>query len=380
VNKQNIVWIIDGLGMGGAERLTIPYIQNLAREGFQLRVCVLQEKHGNHFAKVLMQMGIPVDLLSVKNLRDLTAIPRLVRYLRLHRASLVHTQLEFANTLGNIAAKLLRLPSLCTLHTIDEFPKGTKSFRRLKVMLWSLRHFCDRVITVSEELRKHHLAVSNSAPGSVITLYNGIDQSHPVMTDPEKHAALRRALGIPPNSLLLLTVAVLREPKGIQYMLAALPTILNAVPEAYYLIAGDGDYRSALEFTAKNLQISNRVVFAGYRDDIPDLLSISDVFVLPTLTEALPTVLAEAMAAGVPIIASAVGGIPEMVEDQINGILVPPRDIETLAKASIRMLSNRNEAQQMGDKGRMIAATKFDIQKQAHQLGVVYRELLESHG
>jgi glycosyltransferase involved in cell wall biosynthesis len=378
--KKNIVWMIDGLGMGGAERLTIPYLQYLANEGFQPRVCVLQERQGNHFAKVLTQMGIPVDLVPVKYLRDLTAIPRLVRYLRTHRTTLVHTQLEFSNTLGNIAAKLLQLPSLCTLHTIDEPARGTKAYRRLKVMLWSLRYFCDRVITVSDELRKHHLAGSKAAPGSVITLYNGIDQSPFRKLDPEKRTAVREELGIPLAAPLMLTVAVLREPKGIQYMLEAMPIILQAIPEAYYLIVGDGNYRSALEQISDNLNISSRVIFAGYREDIPGLLSTSNVFVLPTLTEALPTVLAEAMATGLPIIASAVGGIPEMVDDQINGILLPPKDPRKLATACIRVLTNCREAQEMGIKGQVIAATKFDIQEQARHLGLVYQELLQANG
>ena len=371
--------MIDGLGMGGAERLTIPYLRYLANEGFRPRVCVLQERQGNPFAKALTQMGIPVDRVPVNYLRDLTAIPRLVRYLRTHRTTLVHTQLEFSNTLGNIAAKLLRLPSLCTLHTIDEPARGTNTSRRLNVMLWSLRYFCDRVITVSEELRKHHLALSKAAPGSVITLYNGIDQSPYRKLDKEKRAAVREELGIPLAAPLMLTVAVLREPKGIQYMLEAMPIILQAIPEAYYLIVGDGTYRSALEQISDNLNISGRVIFAGYREDIPGLLSTSDVFVLPTLTEALPTVLAEAMATGLPIIASAVGGIPEMVDDQINGILLPPKDSKKLAAACIRVLGNPREAHEMGTKGRVIAATKFDIQEQARHLGLVYEELLKAN-
>jgi glycosyltransferase involved in cell wall biosynthesis len=378
VNDKNIVWIIDGLGMGGAEKLTVPFIQNLAEEGFDLRVCVLQERHGNPYAAAIAKIGVPVDLVPVKKLRDLTAIPRLVRYLRSHKAALVHTQLEFSNTLGNIAAKLLRLPSLCTLHTIENFDRGSKARLRTRVMLWSLRNFCDKVITVSGELRRHHLASGRPAPETVMTLYNGIDQSHPVEADAAKFRQLRSDLGIPCDAPLLLTVAVLREGKGIQYMLEALPHILDAAPEARYLVAGDGDHRNALENMTKQLRISKHVIFAGYREDIHDLMSISDVFVLPTLREALPTVLAEAMSAGLPIIASAVGGVPEMVTDQINGILVPPRDTGKLADACIRLLSSKADARRMGEQGRTIAAEKFDIQKQARKLGLVYRQLLES--
>jgi glycosyltransferase involved in cell wall biosynthesis len=366
--------------MGGAERLTIPYIKNLNNENFRLRVCMLQERDGNHFAGVLREMGIPVDKVTVRHLRDLSAIPRLVHYLYRQKADLVHTQLEFSNTLGNIAAKILRLPSVCTLHTIENPEKGSKTHRRLRVMYWSLRNFCNRVITVSEELRKHHIAVSKSLPERVVTLYNGIDQSHFEDLDIGKKNMLRGDLGIPPDAPLILTVAVLREPKGIQYMLEAMPAVLTAAPEAYFLIVGDGEYRQSLEEITRDLQISHRVIFAGYREDIPDMLAIGDVFVLPSLTEALPTVIAEAMVTGLPIIASTVGGIPEMVEDQRNGILVPPGDPESLSRSCLRLLQNREVAQQMGREGRSIAARKFDIQKQARQLGEMYFQLLRNYG
>jgi hypothetical protein len=115
--KYNLVFFIDGLGMGGAERLMVPILKNLSREYFSPRVCAFQVRNGNPVEKDLRALGIPVDFLPIPYLRDITALPRLYKYLKDVRADLVHTQLEFADILGNISAKFLRLPSVSTLHT-----------------------------------------------------------------------------------------------------------------------------------------------------------------------------------------------------------------------------------------------------------------------
>jgi glycosyltransferase involved in cell wall biosynthesis len=364
--------------MGGAERLMVPYMQYLDKDRYIPRVCVFRERYGNPIAKELNQMGIPVDMLPVKHLRDLTAIPRLVHYLRQHRADLVHTQLEFSNTLGNIAARLLGLPSISTIHTHDNPLKGTKEYRRLKLMWWSMRNFCDQVIAVAEGLRNHYLAISGDSPDKVLTIYNGIDLERFNSHDRAAYARLRVNLGIPLQAPLLITVAVLRQRKGIQYMLETLPSILEAVPDAYYLVVGDGEFRMVLQDYAQRKGINQHVVFTGFREDIPDLMAISDVFVLPTLDEALPTVLAEAMAACRPIIASAVGGIPEMVEDGANGVLIHPKDPAQLAQACIHLLGNLALARRMGEKGWEIANERFNIHKQVHIMGDLYWELLNT--
>jgi glycosyltransferase involved in cell wall biosynthesis len=319
-------------------------------------------------------------LLPINRLRDLTAIPRVVRYLSQHRADLVHTQLEFSNTLGNLAAKLLGLPSVSTIHTHQAPLKGTKEFRRLRLMWWSMRKFCDRVIAVAEETRGNYLAVSRDAPHKVITIYNGIDLSSFRPVDATERARQRERLGIPEQAPLIITVAMLRQKKGIQYMIDAFPTILESIPGAHYLIVGDGDYRPALHELAVRRGLSERITLAGLRYDIPDLLGTSDLFVLPSLDEALPTVLAEAMAARRPVIASAIGGIPEMVADGVNGLLLPPGEPTQLAQACIRLLNNPDLAAKMGAAGWEIANQRFNIRTQAQQTGDLYWELLETAG
>jgi glycosyltransferase involved in cell wall biosynthesis len=244
-------------------------------------------------------------------------------------------------------------------------------------MMWqTLRHFSDRIIAVSEETRQHHIRHAHFAPHKTVTLYNGINLAPFEAAGASERQAIRQELGIPPDVPVLTTVAVLRRPKGIHYMLEALPQIVQAVPEVRYLIVGDGEQRATLRDLAAAQGVAEQVIFAGSRSDVPAVLAASDIFVLPTLTEALPTVLAEAMGARKPIIASAVGGVPEMIERERNGLLVPPAEPQRLAEACIRLLRNPAAAQMMGHTGRTIAHERFEITLQARRLGILYQELL----
>ncbi len=370
--------LIDSLGLGGAERLLATYLEHFDVTRFALRVCVLTERDGNPIADGVRQLGISVDLVPIPNLRTLTGLPRLVRYLREQKADILHTQLQFSDALGSIAARILDIPTVSTLHIVDGVPRSQRSSLRRKFAWWSLRHFCSRIIAVSEAARQHYLGSGNVSAEKIITMYNGINLTRfTVLSDAERREK-RAALGLPPDAQVMLTVAVLRPAKGIQYHIEALPKILKLVPNAYYLVVGDGQHRDALESAARQHRVADRVIFTGARKDIPDLLALSDLFVLPTLDDALPTVLAEAMAAGKPIVACRVGGVPEMVEDGRNGLLVPSRQPDQLADACLQILQNSNQAQKMAQNGRDIVEEKFNVVTQAKKLSDLYLTLLGS--
>jgi len=380
-HKYKIAYVIDGLGMGGAERLMVPNLKHLDRTVFQAHVCALQTKGGNPVAEEIRALDIPVECLGIRHLRDMDAIPRLIQYLKRINADLVHTQLEFANILGNISAKYLRLPSVCTIHVMPSLDVKRKSKLHQKVEWFVLKHFCDQVISVSEEARIYHLEISGARPESVSTLYNGIDLSGFVSLDRDlERVEVRGELGIPSSASLLTTVAVLRPQKGIQYMIQALPAILDSRPNTYYLIVGDGSHRDHLIQEVTKAGVNDRVIFAGMRRDIARLLAASDVFVLPTLTEALPTVLAEAMAAKLPIVASMVGGIPEMIVDGANGCLVQAEDVEGLIAACIHLLDHPEKRVALGLEGWSIVNQKFNIVQQVDKLEALYLEHLRAHG
>lgn len=375
-----LVYVIDGLGMGGAERLMIPLLQNLDRDRFTARVCVLKTHRENPLAEDIRALGVPVDGVNVSGLRDLAALGRLRAYLKGHHANLVHTQLEFADVFGNLAAKTLRLPSICTVHVLPSREGRAKTWLHQRVEWLALRWFCDRVLTVSEETRQHYIAESGIPAHKILTLYNGIDLSPYTRLELDlARVAVREEFHLPPDSLLLATVAVLRPQKGIEYMIRALPDVAAAHPNARYLIVGDGSHREALEAEAKKTGMAERIVFAGMRRDTSRLLAASDVFVLPTLTEALPTVLAEAMASSLPIVASAVGGVPEMVTDGENGLLVPPAQPAALSRACTALLNDAELRQRMGGRGWQIVNEKFNVAAQVRELEEIYLDELNRH-
>jgi len=379
--KYKIAYVIDGLSMGGAERLMVPILKHLSRPNFGAYVCALQSKDDNPMADEIRALGIPVSCLDIKHLRDWNGLPRLIQYLKENDVDLVHTQLEFANILGNISARLLRLPSVCTIHTMPSLDVKAKSKLHQKLEWFVLNHFCERVISVSEEAREYHLQISGAATSRVSTIYNGIDFSNFLGLDRElERVKVRTELAIPSDANLLTTVAVLRPQKGIEYMIRALPAVQASNPNTYYLVVGDGPHRNLLVEEANKSNVGNRVIFTGMRKDVARLLSASDVFVLPTLTEALPTVLAEAMAAKLPIVASRVGGIPEMIVDGQNGCLVEPEDVKSLVQACIDLLASPEKRTAMSAEGWKIVNQKFNIEKQVDQLEALYLDQLHAHG
>jgi len=373
--KHTIVYLIDGLGWGGAERLMIPILSNINREHFQPRVCVLQNKDGNPVATELQKINIPVDTVLIRHLREVNGLKKIINYLQETNANLLHAQLEFATVFGGVAAKWLGIPAVATLHTLPLQKKNLKLRLHDSLENFFLRNFFNPVISVSEETRIAYKHFAKIRDGKSCVIYNGIDLNL-FTPNQQNRASILRKFGIPPDAIVLITVAVLRELKGIQYMIQAMPAMVSAKPNVYYLIIGSGEHAQALQNEAKKSGVGEHIIFAGARTDIPELMPAGDLFVLPTLTEALPTVLAEAMASGLPILASHVGGVPEMVQDGINGRLIPPAQPEILTSVALEMLNNMEALRQMGNVGRQIVEEKFNIKSQVAQLENLYLRLL----
>ena len=369
-----VLWIIDSLGPGGAEGLMFHLMKNINGSMVTARVCVLRVRDGNPIAAELKKIGVPVDLVCIKNLRDLSGFKNLVAYIRTHKPDVIHTQLEASDVFGTLAAKLLRIPSISTVHTLDVPSKKRRTYWRNLVRWIILRVLSRRVIAVSKITRQLYIELGVHKE-KLITLYNGIDLSL-FTTNETKSARKKDILHLPSGSIVITTVAVLREPKGIQFMLMALPDILKVIPNAFYVIVGDGGYRESLERLAKTLGIQDRVAFLGHRTDVPAILSASDLFVFPTLQDALPTVLFEAMAAGLPIVASEVGGVPEILQNEQTGILIPPADPSRLVDACLRLLRDEELSDRIRISARKIVKERFNIRKQAESLSNLYSQVV----
>jgi glycosyltransferase involved in cell wall biosynthesis len=372
-SRVRVLFLIDGLGMGGAERLLGLTLPALRSAGLETRVCSLQVRDGNPAAAALERSGILVDVCQLRRLRNLHEVLKLFRYLSKQEFDVLHTQLEASNILGTLYARLRGIPAVCTLHTV-EHPRGAAKRRDL-LLNWVLRNHSLKVICVSDYVREHYTKQLHYPAGRLLTVHNGIELSSFTKVT-RGSTETRRAIGIPANAQVITTVAVLRGPKGIDSMIRAMPAVLRKHADAHYLIVGDGEHEGTLKSAAHQLGLSRRVVFVGRRSDIPELMSASDVFVLPSLREALPTVLAEAMAASLPIVATNVGGIPEMVIPHVNGFLVPPGAPDSLALSCISLLDNPDAARDMGIRGRQIAERRFGIEAHASRLRALYEEVL----
>ena len=372
---MRVLWIIDSLGPGGAEGLMPSLLENLTRLGVQSQVCVLQSRLGNPVALELEKRGISVNLVQVDNLRSFSQIKCLFQYIANTKPDIIHTQLETSDTLGCMIARILKIPSVSTLHTLSvPSQKRTSRFRNF-MRRFSLRFFCNKIIAVSEVTRKHFISLGMK-PEKVITLHNGISVERFQHNFAEMRA-YRKELGFDDGDFVLVTVAVLREQKGIQNMIRAIPSLLNKFPNVRYAIVGDGDYRNPLEELANLLHVDDKISFLGYRNNIPEVLAASDLFVFPTLNDALPTVLLEAMATGLPIVASRVGGVPEIIVDGQSGLLVQPGEPSLLVDACTRLLDDRDFANALGIAGHEVVVQRFDINRQLKNLKSLYHQLVE---
>jgi glycosyltransferase involved in cell wall biosynthesis len=231
--------------------------------------------------------------------------------------------------------------------------------------------FVDRVVCVSQEVYNTHLAAGVPAE-KLSVVRNGISVPTPV---PDR-AGVRARLGLMPEAKVVLTVARMTEQKGHTYLLAAVPAILASVPEAHFVWVGDGPLAGALHAQMEGLGIAPpRVIFAGRRSDVPDLLAACDVFVLPSLYEGLPLVVLEALANGALVVGTRVCGTSEAIEDGVTGRLVPARESGALAAAVIEALTQEARVARWRRAGRARIAGAFSARRMAAEVAAIYEAL-----
>jgi glycosyltransferase involved in cell wall biosynthesis len=216
----------------------------------------------------------------------------------------------------------------------------------------------DQLIAVSRAIEAK-IAAEGRIGAPVELIYNGVDLERYNVTEP--CCTYREEYGIEPDAVVVGVVARLEPEKGHPTLLEAWPAVLRAVPNATLLVVGEGSRREELERQAASLRIAHRVVFTGRRDDVPEVTAALDVAVLPSYREAQGLSILEAMALSRPVVASRVGGIPEVIEDGVSGLLVPPRDPTALAEAIICLLTNHPLADMIGRRGHDVVHDRFCI-------------------
>lgn len=341
-----LLWLIDSLTMGGAEALAVAFARASRARDIELTVCARTSIGGNPLEEEVRAAGVEVVSLGARNLRDREAFRRLVALVRERRFELIHAHLTYAAIWGALIARKFRVPLVATLHVP---PAGGI---RERIMVSLLNRYAARVVMVSHALRQ----TWSGKLRSLTVIHNGI----PI-------APIRPIRPIGPIAPIT-TVAVLREGKGLDTLIEA----ARQVPNARFVIVGDGPLRERLEQQARGLPIT----FLGFRRDVASVLEDSVLFVHPTLADAFPTVLLEAMAAGLPVIASDVGGVPEIVDAPRTGLLVPPGDAHALADAMKKALGDDAWREAAGEAGRERVEREFSVDRWIDRLEHLYAEVL----
>jgi len=203
---------------------------------------------------------------------------------------------------------------------------------------------------------------------------NGIE--FPSLDGTFEREAKKRQLGLPVEAPLIGTVGRLHPQKGQRYLLEALPPVLRRIPDLHVLLVGDGPTRGELEALTRRLGLHGRVHFLGFRQDVPELVALLDVFVLPSVWEGLPLSLLEALALARPVVATATDGILEVIEDGDCGLVVPTKDPEALARAIVRLLGDRDEARRMALRGQQKMYVEFGVDRMVRKTAEVYLQLI----
>jgi len=315
---------------------------------------------------------VPSLRRNVGPLRDTRALIALYGILRRGRFDIVHTHTSKAGFLGRLAARLARVPRI--LHTPHGHifhgyfgPATTRIFILLE--RWAAR-FTDRIITLTDAEAAQHVALGVGRPGQFVTIPSGVDLAH-TRAAAARGPVIRRALGLEADTPLIGAASRLAPVKGLTYLVDAMPEILRRCPGAHLALAGDGEEGAALKAQAAARGVAPRIHFLGFQDDVDAVIAALDVFVLPSLNEGMGRVLVTAMALGVPVAATRVGGVPDVVEDGRQGLLVPPADPAALAVAVAALLEDRPRAAAMGAAGRA-RAHRFSLEVMLERLEALY--------
>ena len=383
----HVVHLIEALGPGGAERLLYTNLKHFDQARVRSTVFTVYSR-ANHWLEPIRELGVPVLSLDCDGTRSLpNAIKKFSGWLRANRPDVVHSHLWAANVVARVGGRLAGVPVVSSVHNPDHEDAAwsdgadvslTKRRIAKGIDRWTARVGNERLIAVSEYVRQsanRHLKVSLD---EIDLLYNPIDTEALTAAPHKARAELLQELGLPQDTIILLNVARLSPQKGLIHALRALPKIIEKYPQAHLVSVGattDPAWHEQLTNEAKESGVVDHFHVLGTRRDVTDFLRVCDVFVFPSLYEGLGIALIEAMAAGCACVATTAGPIPEFVENGRNGILVPPADAEAMAIAVCELIAKPERRQQLANRARETALTRFQPKAAADRLTQIYEKV-----
>ena len=368
-----IVFVITSTGVGGAEKMLYHTSTSLDRTRYAPSICSLKGK--GEIAEDVEAAGIEVYSLTMAEgdqfggwIASLRALFRLSRYLMKVKPTIVHSFLFRANILSRIAAFIVRVPLVISSVRVMGGEKGyyhsVEKFTSFMV---------DHYITVSESVKDYLIHKANLLPEKITTVYNGVTLNG---ISPGREDSL--PFGLETHDSVVLTMGRLHRQKGYDYLIRAIAEVKLEMPTVKMLIVGEGEEENNLKNLVKSLDLSKEVIFTGLCLNVVKILSSAELFVLPSLWEGMPNAVLEAMAAAKPVVATRVGGVPELVVDGETGILVPSEDTAALARAIVDLLKDTRKADRMGKAGRERVRQHFSMTAMVAKTDSLYQELLKT--
>ncbi|MCX5895146.1 MAG: glycosyltransferase [Proteobacteria bacterium] len=370
--RCTILYLITSTTVGGAEKALFDLVRKLDRKEFKIYVCSVK-KAGSYADKI----AALTDGFYSLNLREaggvyaflnaVYALMRLILLIRSLRPTIIHSFLFRANILGRIAGRIEKVPVIIS------------SVRVIEPQAW-YKHLIDRLtapftdyyIAVSDAARNHTIKHTGIPPHKITTIYNGIDN-----TDICPGSSVSRAqLPVPEDAKVIALIGRFHKQKGHLTLIEAVKMLLKELPACHVLFAGEGAEEVCIRTAVEEAGLSEHIHFLGVINNVAHLLPVIDIVVLPSLWEGLPNIVLEAMAVGLPVVASRIEGMDEVVLDGETGILFTPGDSQSLSKALRLLMHDEQMAKRMGATGRKHVKEKFQLQKTVQQTLHIYDTLL----
>ena len=370
----HVLQVTRGAIWGGGERHVLALLEGFRRRSVRMSLAVFGE---GRLAEEARRLGATVHCLPKRFRGDPRPLRGLVHAIRDQRIDIVHTHMPSGNFYGRIAARLARGRGLVsTLHYIDReaLPFLNPLLQRL-LFDGDIRMaaMCDRIVATSEHLRRALIA-RGLGEGKVVTILNGVNLAT-LPRDGDAPDGLRRELGLASGVPLVAIVGRLVPVKNHALFLRAAREILDRGGRARFVVVGDGPLREPLRTLARELGLQDHVVFAGFRPDVMRVLALADLCMLTSNSETSAYGVSEPMAMGIPVVATAVGGVAELIEDGLDGWLCPAGDASALAAAVCALLADPARAARMGERAAGKVRDRLSLEAQVERLEQVYRDV-----
>jgi glycosyltransferase involved in cell wall biosynthesis len=387
MEKIRVIHLITRLIVGGAQQNTMETCAYLNKNRFAAQIIAgPQTGPEGEILSEVRRKNIPLAIIpelvrEVHPINDFIALQKIVALFKREQPHIVHTHSSKAGILGRWAARIAKVPVIIhTVHGWGHHSYQKPLIRRLFITIErNMEKSTDRLIAVSNATVEKGLndRIGTRDKYTVIHSCINLDDFTASLRDPQQ---LKKSLGINPQSPVIGTVSRLSQQKNPLDFIRMAALIKQEVPESKFLFVGDGALRSTTETLIRELNLTDDVFLAGLRHDIADLLRCMDIFTLTSLWEGLPRVIPQAMAAGLPVVANEVEGTAEVIQDGINGSLIPPHDVSCMAHKVVQLLKDAHLRKSMGARGRETALSEFSLHDMIQKIETLYCDVLARKG